>query len=74
MIYNDSLGRLIMMDQLFKYHKVRHINRTIITHRIILVSFTARTDYNISSGSQLELSEENVQGVLAACREEIGYV
>ena len=25
-------------------------------------------------GSQLELSEENVQGVLAACREEIGYV
>jgi hypothetical protein len=27
-----------------------------------------------STGSQLELSEDTVQGVLAACREEIGYV
>lgn len=30
---------------------------------------------NVScKGSQLELSEETIQGVLAACREEIGYV
>ena len=26
------------------------------------------------AGSQLELDEETVQGVLAACRQEIGYV
>eukprot|EP00804_Cyclotella_cryptica_P027313 CCRYP_019620-RA/>CCRYP_019620-RA protein AED:0.10 eAED:0.10 QI:222/1/0.66/1/1/0.66/3/96/211 len=59
--------RLIMTDQSFKCHKVRHSGNI-----EIIASMQKSSNYFVTVGSQLELSEETVEGVLAACREEIG--